>query len=125
MDRQGHRPPRSARPSSQQPSPSRHDPRPPVDQNRNVSFQKTERSDRQAILDQARGRTYSAYQNNTTPTDSDPALAESGGYAGANKKKTLVKPEREKIEPGHRQWHYRTHAGAETDGVDVMPSRKW
>jgi hypothetical protein len=26
------------------------------------------------------------------------------------RKKSLVRPDREKIEPGHRQWHYRTHA---------------
>lgn len=26
------------------------------------------------------------------------------------RKKSLVRPDREKIEPGHRQWHYRSHA---------------
>ncbi|KAF8753934.1 Glycosyltransferase like family 2 [Rhizoctonia solani] len=41
--------------------------------------------------------------------------------ADMRRKKSLVRPDREKIEPGHRQWHYRSHVG---DGsrVDVMPS---
>jgi chitin synthase len=26
------------------------------------------------------------------------------------RKKSLVRPDREKVEPGHRHWHYRTHA---------------
>jgi chitin synthase len=41
------------------------------------------------------------------------------------RKKSLVRPDREKIEPGHRQWHYRTHAAQmqnETGRVGVQPS---
>jgi hypothetical protein len=40
------------------------------------------------------------------------------------RKKILVRLDREKIEPGHRQWRYRTHE-AQNDGtgrVGVMPS---
>jgi hypothetical protein len=37
------------------------------------------------------------------------------------RKKSLVRPDREKIEPGHRQWHYRSHV-ADSGRVDVMPS---
>lgn len=55
--------------------------------------------------------------------------AEQGGeYADTSRvgrKKSLVRPDREKIEPGHRQWHYRSHvAAAEDEGnrVGVMPS---
>ncbi|CAE6469196.1 unnamed protein product [Rhizoctonia solani] len=44
-------------------------------------------------------------------------------HAGADmrRKKSLVRPDREKIEPGHRQWHYRSHV-ADGARVDVQPS---
>lgn len=58
-----------------------------------------------------------------------PADMEGGDHPDTSKfirKKSLVKPDREKIEPGHRQWHYRSHvAEAQHDGsgrVGVMPS---
>lgn len=75
-------------------------------------------------MDQPRQRQYTAYQNNALLDSSDPTLTESGGAAGVGRKKSLVKPEREKIEPGHRQWHYRSHAAGDTDirGLDVLPS---
>jgi chitin synthase len=43
------------------------------------------------------------------------------------RKKSLIRPDREKIEPGHRQWHYRNHAAGldeEDEGarVGVIPS---
>jgi chitin synthase len=41
--------------------------------------------------------------------------------ADMRRKKSLVRPDREKIEPGHRQWHYRSHV-ADGARVDVMPS---
>ncbi|KAG9100517.1 Chitin synthase, class 3 [Ceratobasidium sp. UAMH 11750] len=41
--------------------------------------------------------------------------------ADMRRKKSLVRPDREKIEPGHRQWHYRNHV-ADGSRVDVMPS---
>lgn len=48
---------------------------------------------------------------------------ESEDHHGADmrRKKSLVRPDREKIEPGHRQWHYRSHV-ADGSRVDVMPS---
>ncbi len=32
----------------------------------------------------------------------------------------MVKPERERIDPNHRLWHYREHAAE--DGMNVLPS---
>ena len=32
----------------------------------------------------------------------------------------MVKPERERIDPGHRLWHYRERAAG--DGMQVLPS---
>lgn len=124
MDYRGQRPPRSARPPQQSP-PSYPDPadvqqsRPPYVQG-GVSFQDTERGDRQEPLDQARQRQYSAYQHSPT-YQNDPNYVEAGspfadGRVG--RKKSLVRPDREKIEPGHRQWHYRSHAA----NVDNFPS---
>jgi chitin synthase len=136
MDYSGQRPPRARRPSysqySQQPlnpnSPSLYVDQPPspytpnsrsstqlydADHNTpNVSFQTTERGDRRAQVDQpGRVRQHSAYQNILSPTSPDPE----SGFAMADaalvgRKKSLVRPDREKIEPGHRHWHYRTHA---------------
>ncbi|TYJ51248.1 chitin synthase 5, partial [Cryptococcus floricola] len=64
----------------------------------------------------------------------NPALGyDEGGYmeAGASnpgfsaagdirRKKSMVRPERERIDPNHRLWHYREHAAE--DQVDVQPS---
>ncbi len=129
MDYSGQRPPRPPRPSysqySHQPlspnSPSHVDqsashspynPSSPRDASHGVSFQNTERGDRRAPLDQlGRARQHSAYQNVLSQTSPD---AESGftmaDAALVGRKKSLVRPDREKIEPGHRQWHYRSHA---------------
>uniref|UniRef100_A0A0W0FKT0 chitin synthase n=1 Tax=Moniliophthora roreri TaxID=221103 RepID=A0A0W0FKT0_MONRR len=126
------RPPRAARPpgSSQPTSPSSSYPeshRPPTspEASRGVSFQNTERGDRQDALNQHRQRNMPpAYQSQSSPTF-DPE--DSGMDAGrVLRKKSLVRPDREKIEPGHRQWHYRSHvAQAEAEGnsrVGVYPS---
>lgn len=67
----------------------------------------------------------SAYHNQLPPTPQDP---EGGDYGTdrVGRKKSLVRPDREKIEPGHRQWYYRTHAARLGDegagGVGVQPS---
>ncbi|WOO78852.1 Chitin synthase 3 [Vanrija pseudolonga] len=55
---------------------------------------------------------------------------EEGGYGGhpsfsqasgdVRRKKSMVRPERERIEPGHRQYHYREHAN--DDNVRVQAS---
>jgi chitin synthase len=149
MDYSGQRPPRAPRPSysqySQQPlptfSPTSYDqptspyspqsPSFPQLGNRghnanNVSFQSTERGDRHAPLDQpGRVRQHSAYQNVLPQTSPDP---ESGftmaDAALVGRKKSLVRPDREKIEPGHRHWHYRTHAAMleDTNASLVQPS---
>ena len=134
MDHQGRRPPRSARPNQQPlpPPPSHSEPsiRPAYghhEPHQNyVSFQNTERGARNGPIDHPRQPGHSSYSNNTLSATSDPTLAETGGYSGVGRKKSLVRPEREKIEPGHRQWHYRSHAAGEahtTPGVNVLPSR--
>ncbi|KAG7099987.1 hypothetical protein E1B28_001780 [Marasmius oreades] len=120
------RPPRAARPpgSSQPTSPST-SPYPESPVPRGVSFQKVERGDRTEALDHHRQRTIpSAYHSQLLPGDQD---QETGGLDGrVLRKKSLVRPDREKIEPGHRQWHYRSHvAQAEAEGnarVGVYPS---
>jgi len=150
MDYQGQRPPRAPRPSysqySQQPlapnsPPSYIDqPASPYNQysrippqsyeagrsSNGVSFQSTERGDRQAPLDQpGRVRQRSTYQNVSSLPSPDPensyAMADA---ALVGRKKSLVRPDREKIEPGHRQWHYRSHAARleDTNANLVQPS---
>jgi hypothetical protein len=142
MDYSGQRPPRAHRPSysqySHQPlsptSPSHVDqsahslynPSSPRDTSHNISFQTTERGDRQAPLDQpGKVRQHSAYQNVLSQTSPDP---ESGftmaDAALMGRKKSLVRPDREKIEPGHRHWHYRSHAARleDTNTNLVQPS---
>ncbi|WVR04114.1 hypothetical protein IAU60_001113 [Kwoniella sp. DSM 27419] len=44
----------------------------------------------------------------------------SSAGADMRRKKSLVRPERERIDPGHRLWHYREHAA--DDQVAVQPS---
>ncbi|KAF9651932.1 glycosyltransferase family 2 protein [Thelephora ganbajun] len=134
MDHHGRRPPRSARPNQQQPlppPPSHSEPslRPAYGRHEShqgyVSFQNTERGARNGPIDHPRHPGHSPYNNHTLSTTSDPTLAETGGYSGVGRKKSLVRPEREKIEPGHRQWHYRSHAAGESNaspGVNVLPS---
>ncbi len=125
MDYSGQRPPRAPRPSYSQyshqllspSSPSHvdqspHNPSSPRDSGHNVAFQNTERGDRQAPLDQpGRVRQHSAYQNILSQTSPDPESGFTMADASlVGRKKSLVRPDREKIEPGHRHWHYRTHA---------------
>ena len=132
MDNRGQRPPRSARPPGPQapapPYPSQTSPagRTPVPEypsepHRGISFQNTERGDRQAPLDQGRQRQYSAYQPQSPPLDG--GFAEAGGYP-VGRKKSLVRPDREKIDPGHRQYHYHARVAELQEGgnIDYMPS---
>ncbi|KAH8110691.1 glycosyltransferase family 2 protein [Phellopilus nigrolimitatus] len=96
----------------------------------NVSFQVNERGDRSAPLDDSRQRYLSAYRDGALPpTPNDLESAEAGASfdpARVGRKKSLVRPDREKIEPGHRLWHYRTHAAQlEEEGkgrLGLMPS---
>ncbi|KAL4401855.1 Chitin synthase, class 3 [Malassezia pachydermatis] len=51
---------------------------------------------------------------------------EAGSATGVQRKKSMVRPERERMDPNHRQWHYRNHAAQmdNTHGSNVayMPS---
>jgi len=49
----------------------------------------------------------------------DAGFSASNG-ADVRRKKSMVKPERERIDPNHRLWHYREHAAE--DGMNVLPS---
>ncbi|KAF6754184.1 chitin synthase [Ephemerocybe angulata] len=121
------RPPRSARPGRQSagPIPGPYDDqqqyqqgRPPQPPHANVSFQNTEYGDRQGTLNPnvPRARPMaSAYHHDVE-----------GGDDRVNRKKSLVRPDREKIDPHHRQFHYRNHVAQleEESGnrIGVMPS---
>ena len=77
----------------------------------NVSFQANERGDRSGPVPtdaNNRQRHSTSYQQNPLPPT--PSDVENGFEAKVSRKKSLVRPDREKIEPGHRQWHYRNHA---------------
>ncbi|KAK7695219.1 hypothetical protein QCA50_002409 [Cerrena zonata] len=128
MDYRGQRPPRSARPPQAQGPPSYQTQNPidppftppypsPPENARGISFQNTERGDRQGPVDHPRH--YSAYLPQS-PTQLDPSYAEAGGYPDerVGRKKSLVRPDREKIDPSHRQFHYRTHAAQLQEGGD-------
>ncbi len=122
------RPPRSARPGqhNSQDQPQRPQFLPSEGSRGNVSFQNVEQGDRHGPLDQQRQRTIPpAYQNNQLSPDAE-SLDYGMDPARVGRKKSLVRPDREKIEPGHRQWHYRSHvAQLEEEGtgrVGVIPS---
>lgn len=51
---------------------------------------------------------------------SNPQGFSSSNGADVRRKKSMVRPERERMDPGHRLWHYREHAA--DDAMDVMPS---
>ncbi|OSX66807.1 glycosyltransferase family 2 protein [Postia placenta MAD-698-R-SB12] len=133
MDRRGQRPPRSARPPQQSP-PADYEQhgqyRPPLAQtgsSAGISFRENETGDRHDTLDPDRQRAYTAYNNQllSPGSEMDPAYAEAGGVgANVGRKKSLVRPDREKIEPGHRLWHYRNHAAQMEDegGGNAQPS---
>ena len=138
MDYPDRRPPRAARPGQPQSNQSHADPqsfsRPhsqyqqpqyqqPGEAARGVSFQNVERGDRHGstLHSQRQRTTKSPYVNNNDPESPD--LADPSRIL---RKKSLVRPDREKIEPGHRQWHYRNHvANLENEDpgrVGVRPS---
>ena len=72
--------------------------------------------------------TRSAYRDGPLPpTPSDLAQAEEGSNfeTRVGREKSLVHPGREKIERGHRLWHYRSHAAQleeEKGTMGLMPS---
>jgi chitin synthase len=51
-----------------------------------------------------------------------PGFSSASG-ADVRRKKSMVRPDRERIEPGHRQFHYREHATE--DNVRVQPSSEY
>ncbi|KDR85492.1 hypothetical protein GALMADRAFT_132186 [Galerina marginata CBS 339.88] len=134
MDRRGadQRPPRSARPNShsaspapQQQPPTRPHIQPSESARAGVSFQDVEQGDRKGPLDSQKQRTMtSAYVPQLM--SGDPEHSDQYEPTRVSRKKSLVRPDREKIDPGHRQWHYRSHvAQLEEEGngrVGVLPS---
>jgi len=110
----------------------------------NVSFQDSAPPSRRARDDPptppAKGYTAKSSSSLTPITSNTPNAAALGynegyidaggsnpqGFSSSNgdvrRKKSMVKPERERIDPGHRLWHYREHAAE--DGLNVMPSCK-
>ncbi|TFK24293.1 chitin synthase [Coprinopsis marcescibilis] len=128
------RPPRAARPGRQslQPSPApqfdqhpqhqQYSSRPPQPSHANVSFQNVELGDRHApVAPTPRGQ-------RSMPTAYHGSDLEGGDYQDSSRvyrKKSLVRPDREKIDSHHRQFHYRNHvAQLEQDGENfgVQPS---
>jgi len=138
MDNRGdQRPPRSARPlsHSRSPAPPYPDQSPTAlspfphseSSKAGVSFKNVEQGDRQGALDSYKHpRMPSAYAPQLSATD--PEHSDQFDPSRVGRKKSLVRPDREKIDPGHRQWHYRSHvAQLEEEGhsrVGVMPSSK-
>lgn len=138
MDYRGdQRPPRSNRPGQRNsfqpasPTPAYPDsaaysrpPLPPSESSKAiVSFQNVEKGDRTDHLDPHRQRTLpSAYH----PQLTDPEHSDQFDPSRVARKKSLVRPDREKIDSNHRQWHYRSHvAQLEEEGnsrVGVLPS---
>ncbi|MCO5565642.1 hypothetical protein L7F22_019316 [Adiantum nelumboides] len=49
---------------------------------------------------------------------SDPESGFSGANPNFRRKKSLVRPDRERMDPSHRQWYYRNHA-ANMDAIDA------
>lgn len=64
--------------------------------------------------------------NRNPPTTTTPKAAAGGDYADGNvaRKKSLVRPDREKIDPGHRQYHYHNRVANLQEGgnIDYMAS---
>ncbi|KAJ3510698.1 hypothetical protein NMY22_g15895 [Coprinellus aureogranulatus] len=99
--------------------------RPPQPPHTNVSFQNTEYGDRQDYIDPNTPRARnipSAYHHMHDVEGHGAEYDPSKVY----RKKSLVRPDREKIDPHHRQFHYRNHVAQmeEEHGgrIGVMPS---
>jgi chitin synthase len=129
------RPPRSVPPPSAQ---QQQHARSPLSQQQQpvqgaVSFAPNEQGDRAAPLpSERRQQRYSAsFDPNAIAaqgiTDDSTKDIEAPGAKMA-RKKSLVRPDRERIDPSHPQWHYRTHAArmGEQNGSNmaVLPSSK-
>ena len=66
--------------------------------------------------------TSAAYPTLEYAPDVGPSAGGGFSAAGADvrRKKSMVRPERERIDPNHRLWHYREHAAE--DNVNIQPS---
>ena len=129
------RPPRSARPgrqsAAQVPSLSYdaqqqyQQGRPPQPPHANVSFQNAEYGDRKDPIDPntPRARTMPSAYHHMHDVEGQGAEYDP---SKVSRKKSLVRPDREKIDPHHRQFHYRNHVAQmeEEHGgrIGVMPS---
>lgn len=139
MDYRGdQRPPRSARPPGPPSYPNSADSapqspdvpfpptRPPIHPSQASTFSNQTHQTKGTISfqDQERGDRHGHVGRNSLMPVAWAGDPEAGADVG--RKKSLVRPDREKIEPGHRQWHYRTHAAQLEDEnagrVGVLPS---
>ena len=72
---------------------------------------------------EARGQAPGSTSNADQSTPLGDTLAPNSGGANFKRKKSLIRPDRERIDPSHRQWYYRNHAAnLETDKVGFAPS---
>jgi chitin synthase len=126
-NRDQQRPPRSARPNQppaypeQPPSYPVRPPPQPVDTSGRpiVSFRQVEQGDRQLPVEPNHTRTLGS---GSQRQPGDPEHGEFADSTRVGRKKSLVRPDREKIEPGHPQWHYRSHVAEGSGRVGFLPS---
>lgn len=94
-------------------------PQPTQGAHQNVSFQEPERAWRSPPPTDHRGparpqfdHSYSTSKDSApdTPGDAEAQVPHLFSDSDFHRKKSLVRPDREKIDPNHRQWHYRNHA---------------
>ena len=115
------RPARTPQPGWQSPTNDMQRPTPqPTHSSGSVQFQPRERGDRAAPISsrysQQQQPPTSPRDRNLPPTPQnmqDEEYAAGGGDSWGTRvgrKKSLVRPEREKLDPAHRLYHYRTHA---------------
>lgn len=95
----------------------------------NVSFQEPERTWRSPPPTNHNQRppldyTYSkdSSMGQLTPGEAEAGFANPFSDSEFRRKKSLIRPDREKIDPGHRQWHYRQHATQMEEDQYVDPS---
>jgi len=95
----------------------------------NVSFQEPERTWRsppptdrntRRPLEYTTSKDSSAGQ--MSPGDAEAGFVNPFSDSESRRKKSLIRPDREKIDPGHRQWHYRQHAAQMEEEQYADPS---
>ncbi|KAL7419883.1 Chitin synthase, class 3 [Cryptotrichosporon argae] len=97
----------------------------------NVSFSDDARPPRPPAKELLSKSSFGTYDQSVPAVDYedgylDPAIDNPQGFSASNgadvrRKKSMVRPERERIDPGHRLYHYREHAAG--DNLPVQPSR--